>query len=346
MDSTLVRAVPGQVIPNSAQGYVPNAAGRYAEVPDLGASRGAGGMYTTAHDLARWMQVYDERGTLVEAMTTPYVTTQGDTTGYGLGLFLGEQRGQRVWEHGGGDTAHRTSFVYYPDLRGGYLIFTNDAAFDATLAEDVAEAFFGEHFEPKPEPEELPTTPLEDYDPADFDELAGRYALDVMPTFVLSFFREGDALYTQATGQMRVPIVPTSDSTFEIKIVEADVVFHRDASGEVTSLTLHQNGQNRATRLPDEDAAAKARDFAEYVGRYYSDELETSYLVEVSSDSTGLVVKQRRFGEVTLAHDEGDSFTGSLPVATADFVRGGGGEVVALVVGNVRTRGVRLERVE
>lgn len=350
MDSTLVRAKPGQVVPGSAQGYVPSAVGRYSEVSDLGGAMGAGGIYTTAQDLAAWMRIYAEGGPLVTAMTTEAVTTAGDSTGYGLGLFLDTERGQRRWHHGGADAAHRASFAYYPDLHGGYLILSNDAAFDPSLAATVADAFFGAQMEPRREdaaPPDATDFDASAYDPADFDDFAGRYALDVAPTFILSFFREGDALYTQATGQQRNPIVPTSDSTFALTQVEASVAFHRDDTGAVTGATLFQNGQHHATRLPDEDATvAPAADFSAYAGRYFSDELETTYRIAPNEAGDGLTLRQRRFGKISLTHTEGDAFVGELPVATAEFERDAEGVVEALVVGNGRARGVRFVRVE
>lgn len=41
----------------------------------------------------------------------------------------------------------------------------------------------------------------ESYDPEDFDDLAGRSAPDAAPTFILTFMRERETLYAQATGQ-------------------------------------------------------------------------------------------------------------------------------------------------
>ena len=65
------------------------------------------------------------------------------------------------------------------------------------------------------------------YDSEDFDEMVGRYALDVAPDFILTFSREEGKFYAQATGQSRLEIVPTSDSTFALSMVEASVTFQR-----------------------------------------------------------------------------------------------------------------------
>lgn len=92
-----------------------------------------------------------------------------------------------------------------------------------------------------------------EYDPEAFDEFVGRYALDSAPAFILTFTREGETLHTPATGQQRLEIVPTSDSTFALIVVEASIEFHRNADGEVDALTMNHAGQQqRANRLDPE----------------------------------------------------------------------------------------------
>lgn len=76
-----------------------------------------------------------------------------------------------------------------------------------------------------------------------FDAYTGQYRAPDIPDAVLSFFREGDKFYVQVTGQDRVEIYPSSESTFFLKVVEAKVEFVRDsATGKVTSVVLTQGG--------------------------------------------------------------------------------------------------------
>src|SRR5580765_2544436 len=55
-------------------------------------------------------------------------------------------------------------------------------------------------------------------DPKTFDDYAGQYAFAENPDLVLSFFREGDTYYVQASGQGRIQIFPASASKFFVKI--------------------------------------------------------------------------------------------------------------------------------
>ncbi len=77
--------------------------------------------------------------------------------------------------------------------------------------------------------------------PEVLERYVGRYELQ--PGFVIAVTREGTQLFAQGTGQPRVEIFPSSETTFYLNVVEARVTFHTDGDGPATSLTLHQNGQ-------------------------------------------------------------------------------------------------------
>lgn len=352
MHDTVVRAAPSQIVEDRAMGYIPLPEGGYREASDLGGAMGAGGMYTTVGDLARWIANLEsgELGgrAMIEAMTTPFVLTTGDTTNYGFGLMIDEVRGLRRIRHGGADVAHRSMLAYYPAARTGVVVLSNNAGFPGSVHPEVAEAFLGEALAPEDQPAAVETGPFDpaSYDPASFDELAGRYSLDPMPAFVMTFWRDADTLWAQATGQPRIPLTPTSDTTFTLVGVPAAVTFHRDADGEVTHLTLHQNGDHRATRLEGSAWDPSPEELAAYTGRYFSDELETFYTVDLEEEH--LVIRHRRLAEPIELDpaQEADSFTGGFPVAQVEFERDSEGRVKALVVGNGRTRAVRFERVD
>lgn len=75
--------------------------------------------------------------------------------------------------------------------------------------------------------------------PAQLQEYAGTYT--ARSTFTVTV--RGDALYVQLSGQFAVPVYASAKDHFFYKIVDAQIDFNRDASGHVTSLTLHQNGR-------------------------------------------------------------------------------------------------------
>jgi len=312
---------------------------------------GAGGIYSTVEDLQTWVQNYADprvgNAGIFDAMMTSFVLTSGDETGYGYGLSIDSQGGLRRVHHGGADVAHRSMLVYYPEINAGITTQSNHAGFNSNVAFELAASFFADAMESVEEAVEVPAAgefDPEAYDPENFDDFVGRYSLDAAPDFILTFTREDDTFYTQATGQERFEIVPTSDSTFVLTAVEASVTFHRNDDGEVDGLTLHQNGENHATRLADDESVAwepTVEDLADFEGRYFSMELETFYTIKLKDET--LVVFQRRLDDANLTAGTGDTFSGGG--LTFSFERDRNGQVIGFYLSNGRTRDVRFERV-
>ena len=73
-------------------------------------------------------------------------------------------------------------------------------------------------------------------------EYAGEYPLT--PQFVLTVTEADGALFAQMSGQGKLPVFASAKDEFFYKVVDAQITFQRDATGKVTGLTLHQNGQN------------------------------------------------------------------------------------------------------
>ncbi len=124
---------------------------------------GAGGIYSSVHDMAKWMIVQMRGGTLTKALNgdtgrlfsakahrhmwsmitpipihTPQVpalkATQPDFFGYGEGWFLSDYRGHKMVWHTGGWPGFVSRVTMIPDLHLGVVVLTNQqsgAAFDA-----------------------------------------------------------------------------------------------------------------------------------------------------------------------------------------------------------------------
>ena len=350
MTGTMVRPSTHHIVPDQSEGYTPGPDG-YDQIGDLGGAVGAGGMYSTIGDLQTWVENYaNPRVGIrenIDEMMTSFVLNDGEETGYGYGLSVDEQGGLKRVHHGGADLAHRSMLVYYPEINAGITTQSNHAQFSSNVAFELAAAFFKDAMEDEEEETEAEGGAEFDpsaYDPEAFDELVGRYALDAMPNFILTFTREGDSLYTQATGQPRLQIVPTSDSTFRLLAVEASVTFLRGEDGEVEGAMLHQNGDRHATRLGDdapEEWEPTEGDLAGFAGRFFSEELETFYTFAVEDGS--LVMRQRRLGRIELEPGEEDNFSGGNLLFT--FERDRNGVLIGFYLSNGRSRDVRFGRV-
>ncbi len=344
MTDTRVKAHQAEIIPGSAQGYVAGDNG-YQTARDLASSYGAGGIYTTVADMTRWMLNYRDATVggpeAIEAITTSAVLANGDTTHYGLGLGVRHVRGRTVFTHTGGDTAHRTYFVYFPELVSGVILMSNNSTADLSLGWQIATLFFEDEFEPE-EAEEETTTSETSMSVERMEAIAGDWVIEGGGvTLAIVYSVEDGQVFAQATGQPKFRVIPTSDSTFNFDGVAASVTFHFESDGTVDRATHHQGGNMSMRRV--ERVELTAEDLEEFANRYFCEELEVFYELKVEEGQ--LVIHNLRMEPIQLTHSEGDTFSSSqFFLATVEFRRSGNGQITGFFASNGRTKNVWFQR--
>ncbi len=348
MNQTVIKNRSGMIIENRSSGYMISAEGVHEEITDLSGAMGAGGIYTTMDDLAEWIrnlkshEVGSEE--IIKEISTSFVLNDGNETNYGLGLGIEEHKGLRVLQHGGADMAHRSMLIYFPEIDAAVVTQSNDAGFRGDNAINIADAFFEDYYEEHSE-KKADNEPSEGnefvYKAGQFDTLSGRYELEIQPGFVLIFDRDGDRLFTQATGQPEIDILATSDSTFTLSGVAADVTFHLNEDMTADSLTLHQNGNHVARKI---EWNLSADELNKYTGNYLSGEVETVYKLRVEEGA--LILKHYQMEPIELNPTREDEFSGEFPLGSITFIKDNEGNYTGFTVSNGRTRGVLFEKIE
>ncbi|WBL21114.1 serine hydrolase domain-containing protein [Zunongwangia sp. HRR-M8] len=311
MNDTRVRASNDEIIPNRAAGYKIGDNGKYVEVEDLQYSRGAGGIYTTLPDFKKWIKNFKSHQLggeeIYKAMTTPFVLKNGDTLDYGFGLFIDEYQHKARIQHGGADNAHRSMLMYFPEFDGAVIMQSNNAAFNSnSMANKIADIYFKEDFE------NTTTSEPGDYNLKKFDKLIGEYALDESPNFILSFMKDGNRIYTQASGQPEINLVPESDSIFKIAGVDARVKFHLKKDGTADHLTLMQNGNHTATKIAsnnpeDEEFVYDVTKFEKLLGKYSLEEMQ-SFVMSFMKDGDRIYTQATGQPEIDLIAESDSLF--------------------------------------
>jgi CubicO group peptidase (beta-lactamase class C family) len=253
MSHTTIMATRGQLIVGAAESYGRDGEDGFRRIFDNSGIQGAGGIYTTADDLALWMSNY---GTVAlggqsagEQRRQRGVLASGDTLSYAFGITLAEWRGLDVIAHGGSSAGYRASFTYFPELDTGVITMSNFAGFDGSIAMQVAEAFLGEHMDAAPlataaeAPSEAEVDEQEPWMPrADhLASLTGRY-----------YSPELEAVYTLVVEDGRLIVKHRRHPDFELEPREEDVYtgasffgtarFERNADGEPTGMRV-SNGR-------------------------------------------------------------------------------------------------------
>jgi CubicO group peptidase (beta-lactamase class C family) len=105
--------------------------------------RPAGGVWTSAHDLARFVEMELAKGTLPNgkrlvseenllARRSPQILVSEDVT-YGMGLFVDRRLGIPVVRHGGSMFGYKSDMIWLPDHGVGAVILTNSDSGNALL---------------------------------------------------------------------------------------------------------------------------------------------------------------------------------------------------------------------
>lgn len=117
-------------IPNRAKGYRMVRGHVFPSTDtDVSWKLGGGGFISNVHDLARFAaalmnsELVDEATT--QDMWTPRTDANGESAGYGLGLRITNNNGQRRIMHTGAQEKTRTRMVFYPEAGHGIVVMTN-----------------------------------------------------------------------------------------------------------------------------------------------------------------------------------------------------------------------------
>ncbi|MCB0711797.1 MAG: beta-lactamase family protein [Ignavibacteriae bacterium] len=340
-----------EVLQDRAIAYSPGGDDAWHRDVSYWEQNGDGGIFTSVEDLLLWDENFFHPTVGGEKLNRELlrrgVLDNGDTLDYSLGLMQSEFMGIPVVSHGGSWGGYRAELMRIPSEHLSVALLSNcgvsnpSAAAERVLAIVLGSSLPPSTTSPLPSSDPLPPTTEVAFDPTLFDAYVGDYALDLAPDFVLTFRRDGDRYYSQATGQQELEILPSSDSTFFLKEINASMTFHREKEGSAQTVTLHQGGDYTAHRVVPFKIDAGA--LLVYTGEYYSDELETTY--QLAPEGRGLIAMSSRGDSVLLTPVDTDRFVGSeWFLQEVEFERGSEGGVAAMVVSVGRVKNLRFLR--
>ena len=157
MTSTHMHVDHEHIVPGRAYSYRRGDDGQWRNAVLSYANAGATSLFTTAGDLARWLNNYETAQlggpALIAQMRERAVLTNGDTIPYAFGIVRGQYRGQTHWSHSGGDAGFRSFVVHFPAARLGVAVVSNDAAFRTRVARDIADLYLDAMGAPTADPE-------------------------------------------------------------------------------------------------------------------------------------------------------------------------------------------------
>ncbi|EDM34713.1 putative beta-lactamase [Pedobacter sp. BAL39] len=218
--------------------------GKYHLYPE----RAAAALWTTPTDLARYIietelsyqgkskKVLDQQSTILRL--TPYSNDEA-----ALGVFIEDAQGTKYFGHGGANEGFRSG--YYGSFEGGnglvIMVNSDNGEIIQELMNSISRVYGFKGLNKSKEITLAQVTEL------DLQPYLGKYEL--MPGFVLSITNEGNRLFAQATGQTKLEVYPETSSKFFYKVINANMEFVKDASGNVNKMIFTQGKTIEAKKL-------------------------------------------------------------------------------------------------
>ena len=235
-----------RIIKNRAAGYVrpdDSSGGTLmnAVYIDQSQSFSAGALYSTTEDLLRLDQALNAGKLLSpktqEAMFTPVFGEYGSAPTYGYGWYINRQFNRRAVSHPGGVPGFTSILTRFPDDRVVIILLGNVENSQVIRASrDLAAIIFGEKYEI---PRERISVKI---DAKVLAAYVGEY--EDRPGRITSILIENETLILKLSGQpVGLPLLAESETQFFHPVQDVQIVFVKNANGEVVELTLRLNGR-------------------------------------------------------------------------------------------------------
>jgi CubicO group peptidase (beta-lactamase class C family) len=285
MTHTVYRNKAAMLIPGRALGYAPGDSNRFRNSMSNWEQTGDGAVHLSVDDALAWDEnFYHPRvggPTLVAQLQARGTLSNGDSIDYARGLFIDHYRGLRRVQHGGDWIGYHAAFERFPDQHTSVVTLCNSDGIDpSALADRVADVVLGDAFPEKPHPSPAPTTTA---------SVSGTGRTLAPSQVVGSYFEATDqdlAQVQQKDGSLvlrisgaQFPLTASGPSTFAVTGVPATVEFLLDAHGAARALRLRVETEDRPEAVLFTPVVPTAAERQQYVGSYYSPELDVTWSV-------------------------------------------------------------------
>jgi hypothetical protein len=314
------------VVPGRASAYAPTDTGFVANMP-FTSVYGNGGLLTTVGDLLRWNAFLDKPSllpggpALVAALQTPGRLNDGAPLEYGLGLEITRDHGRRLVSHSGSTAGYKTWLGRYPNEGVSIAVMCNNGGVDpVAMGERIArQALLATGHAPAEAAVSAPKAVAAVQAPVDLSPYQGLFRNPVSGDMIRLVAVGGQLTLTRGASLALIPVGKDSFQDADGSLLR----FTREPTDAAAfSLTRGAVTEGFVAVRPATDAVA----FADYVGAYYSAELDTS--ITVAREGDVLVMRQRFAVEWLLTPSFADAFTTRLRgVTTFVFARDADGKV-------------------
>ena len=167
----------------------------------------------------------------------------------------------------------------------------------------------------------------------------GRY-FDEKQWLEATISKEADHLVFEAPYQDKFEIYASSDTSFFATVADLKFIFSKDSKGETAKVTIIQDGQKFPLKYLGTDVSPlKTEQLSQYVGDFYSEEINATYPVILKENKLYVKFPQslapfcKNNAEAELISEHADYF--ASPVSGFRFARNAQNEISGFIIKDV-----------
>lgn len=262
---------------------------------------GATSLFTNINDLAKWASNFFKPVAGTSADITQLVQNgklnDGTELGYALGIMSDKYKGYRQYSHSGGDAGFRTFFTVFPELKLGFMVFSNLGEVNTyEKAYQLADLFIRDTTTAKPAViAAVDTNKAIIKNINAIKKFTGDFVSDEGAQF--SFVLRNNKLYWQRYGSDDLLYPGLKDSFVVAKSPDVKFVFSTTADKRII-VNQYWPGNQRLLEHSVTDSILTPKKMQAYVGVYYCPELDCKYAIEIKDSS--LVLTNRKYSDSNL----------------------------------------------
>ncbi len=268
---------------------------------------GATSLFTNIPDLSKWVvNFYNQKvGTQkeIDQLTQKGKLNNGKELTYALGIAVDKYKGWRQYSHSGGDAGYRTHLTVFPDLKMGFMVFSNlgDVNPGASVYA-IADLFIRDSTQTKEQAKKEPrdsiaailkdTVPLKKFLGHYIDEAGLPFKFDIQRgKLFYHIYDEHNFLIKEPNDTFSIPDAPHIKFVFRRK--GKDTIVDIFTPDEVYHLKKYVKDTSQTDEI-----------LKKYTGVYYSPELDCSYGIVLKDHQLMLTNSKYSDTKLTVVNSE------------------------------------------
>jgi hypothetical protein len=298
------------IIKHRASGYLPSRSGTFFNLLSTQENVGDGGMYTTVEDIKKWDDEFYNQKVLNASswklMTTQGVLNNGETLKYASGLEIKKYKGLKTIDHGGREPGFWSNIIRFPKQQFSVIVFTNREDANATpLGYRIADIFLKDKLIE-------PLKKIETKKELKFIKLANRTLKKYEASYwniedkkSRKVFLKNDTLMYQRSPNSIHVLVPIAKDEFKVlgtpPFFKVFVAFEKTDKNYQLRTTI--NGEKSTPFKTYTPKVYTTKDLESFLGKYYSDEIDTYYEFKMEGDKIRLFINGRKTVQLRQVRD-------------------------------------------